>query len=505
MKKFKLVLFITIFTLFIGINSVSAKESIGACDYVNVNKNTDTVTVYLYDNNTATIRRSGFDIDLTGVYLQHFVNGTCYQYMGILSRVGSVTPSFSDESYENLQGEQYQLSNGGPALNCYYDIHGFNDGSADTYLRIKVEKKKDGSRFYTSAMGFSENFTTLNTMDGDYRNFFTATRVADNQIEYDLRNSSNISTKIKFSFMIDNFRKFETTCPALYYTKYNNSGEQYIVLGEGSTDYATSNNSYKVKTDTSSGTETRVDDSTSEGDTGSRLCGFNGTYTMDTGKRFSFNLTLEKDSVGYKWCLEIDSKKCKYVYDRNNPAIDGLNSQLEVSINNSTFETRYFGIYEDLQTEFKNIIDGTQTTCPGQVYIRVAGLDTNRYMFTLDSEFGTRLDNGINLNPGGTSQLKPVDKGITEYECSDLIGPNVLKFLEVIFNLIRIIGPIIALLLGMYDLFMAMVNGEDDAKKKAMKKLKGRIIAAVLLLILPYILDILLNLINKTGSNCIPH
>ena len=505
MKKFRLILFITIFALFIGINNVSARNSIGACDYVNVNKNTDEVTLYLYDNNTATIRRSGFDIDLDGVYLQHFVNGTCYEYMGILSRLGSVTASFSDESYSNLQGEQYQLSNGGPALTCYYDIHGFNDGSSDTYLRLKVEKKKDGSRLYTSAMGFSETFTTLDTMNGDYRNFFTATRVADNQIEYDLRNSSNISTKLKFDFVIDNFRKFETTCPMLYYTKYNNNGEQYIALGEGTTDYSASNNSYKVKTDTSSGTETRVDDSTSEGDTGNRLCGFNGTYTMDSGKKFSFNLTFEKDSVGYKWCLEIDSKKCKYVYDRNNPGVDGLNSQLEVSIDNSTFETRFFSMYEDLQTSFKNIIDGNTTTCPGQVYIRIAGLDTNRYMFTLDSEYGTQLDNGINLNPGGTSQLTPSDKGQAEYTCEGLIGENVLNFLTLIFRLIRIIGPILALLLGMYDLFMAMVNGEDDAKKKAIKKLRGRIIAAVLLLILPYLLDVLLNLVNKTGSNCIPH
>src|SRR5574344_558118 len=88
--------------------------------------------------------------------------------------------------------------------------------------------------------------------------------------------------------------------------------------------------------------------------------------------------------------------------------------------------------------------------------------------------------------------------------CEDLLGPNVLNLLKTIFKMIQIIGPIIALGLGMYDILMALANGEDDAKKKAFKKLGRRIAAAVLLLLLPYIVDFILSLIpGISGSNCL--
>ena len=66
-----------------------------------------------------------------------------------------------------------------------------------------------------------------------------------------------------------------------------------------------------------------------------------------------------------------------------------------------------------------------------------------------------------------------------------------------------IIGPIIALVYGMYDLFIAMAKGEEDDKKKAFKKLKGRLIASVLLLVLPYVIRILLTFIGKGDSACL--
>ncbi len=148
--------------------------------------------------------------------------------------------------------------------------------------------------------------------------------------------------------------------------------------------------------------------------------------------------------------------------------------------------------------------------CPYQDNVVLTGTQPGEgtncaYANTNDDDGGNAPTDGHESSELHYSSLEKTKPGETEYDCAGLIGPNVLSFLDVVFKLIRIVGPIIALLLGMYDLFMAMVNGEEDAKKKAIKKLKGRIIAAVLLLVLPYILDILLNLINRVGSNCVPH
>ena len=87
--------------------------------------------------------------------------------------------------------------------------------------------------------------------------------------------------------------------------------------------------------------------------------------------------------------------------------------------------------------------------------------------------------------------------------CEGLIGKNTLELLKVVRNIIMTVGPILAAVLGTYDMLQAMASGEDDAKKKAMKKFKGRLIAAVLLLLAPYIIYLLLQISNKAGKDCI--
>lgn len=171
--------------------------------------------------------------------------------------------------------------------------------------------------------------------------------------------------------------------------------------------------------------------------------------------------------------------------------------QIDESVVDKLYSANCSGVPLYLECPYQDnvILTGTQPS-PG---------NNCAYANTNDDNGGNAPSDGHETSELHYSEIEPNDPGSTEYTCEGLIGENVLNFLTVIFGLIRIVGPILALVLGMYDLFMAMVNGEDDAKKKALKKLKGRIIAAVLLLILPYILDILLHLVDKAGTNCIPH
>ena len=95
------------------------------------------------------------------------------------------------------------------------------------------------------------------------------------------------------------------------------------------------------------------------------------------------------------------------------------------------------------------------------------------------------------------------NEGRIENQCEGLLGDNTLKLLKKFRNGIMIAGPIIALVLGTYDLIVAMANGEEEAKKKGMKKMRNRLIAAALLLLIPYILDLLLNIVNTAGRSCV--
>ena len=106
------------------------------------------------------------------------------------------------------------------------------------------------------------------------------------------------------------------------------------------------------------------------------------------------------------------------------------------------------------------------------------------------------------LNPNGNNTIQTRDDDIDGTDvngCEGLIGSNVLSFLSMIRNFIMIAGPILALVLGTYDLVVALASGDDDAKKKGMKKMKNRLVAAVLLLLVPYILVLLLNIINNAS------
>src|SRR5574344_153147 len=84
-----------------------------------------------------------------------------------------------------------------------------------------------------------------------------------------------------------------------------------------------------------------------------------------------------------------------------------------------------------------------------------------------------------------------------------ILGEDFLDYLKDAFNLIQVIGPILALVFSMVDMLKAVASGEEDAKKKAFSNTGKRLTAAVLLYMIPAILTLLFSIINKfTGSTC---
>ena len=518
MRKIKLILFITIFALFLGINNVEAKKyQLGVCDYGDR-------TVTVYSDRTVKVSEKAFEakfnVSETAIK-QMYDTGECYKYM-YLDKAGKNTATFSNDA-TGYNGDKYELSLTSK-INCYYDLLYYEENeSVDHYyyIRLHLGIKENGSRIIASTMTGNNIYTTI---PFDLENSVTAYKATRNSgvITYNL--SKPETAKLIFGtqwelpeVMVPKLYESlkSNTCPTI---SYYSTDDNLLVASEQPDNNlvtwstASSNSNYKTTNDAGTTTDntdadasdTSVDYECIKNSKVPVLAAYSGGKPVYDGNA-TINFKLIRDNGVMKYCVESD---IGYSCSGNN-----ANSYLDrLTLKNTRIQTSnvHFSLDKDVREFIEANKDKTTIECPsfiGAYYLNGGSIDDSNYIITLDSSKATyAFDEGEVDNPHtGESTLPGTTPGQAEYTCEGLIGENVLSFLTLIFRLIRIIGPIIALVLGMYDIFMAMVNGEEDAKKKAFKKLRGRIIAAVLLLVLPYILDVLLNLVNKTGSNCIPH
>lgn len=77
---------------------------------------------------------------------------------------------------------------------------------------------------------------------------------------------------------------------------------------------------------------------------------------------------------------------------------------------------------------------------------------------------------------------------------------QVLAIVRLIMNVICIAVPVVMILLGTFDLFKAVTAGKDDEIKKKQQTLLKRIIAGVLVFLVPTIVSVLMNLLGAGGN-----
>lgn len=80
--------------------------------------------------------------------------------------------------------------------------------------------------------------------------------------------------------------------------------------------------------------------------------------------------------------------------------------------------------------------------------------------------------------------------------------PNTMKLVKKIYNFLKYMIPVIIIGLGMLDFIKAITSDDEKVFKEAWNKLMKRIIVGVIILILPVILEFLINIsgvINEEG------
>lgn len=80
--------------------------------------------------------------------------------------------------------------------------------------------------------------------------------------------------------------------------------------------------------------------------------------------------------------------------------------------------------------------------------------------------------------------------------CNDGTVLKVMGIVKLIMNVICIIVPIVLIIMGSFDLFKAVTAGKDDDIKKKQQTLIKRIIAGVIVFLVPTIVTVLMNLIG---------
>lgn len=76
---------------------------------------------------------------------------------------------------------------------------------------------------------------------------------------------------------------------------------------------------------------------------------------------------------------------------------------------------------------------------------------------------------------------------------------NVIAIVRLVMNIICIAVPIIMILMGTIDLFKAVTAGKDEDIKKKQKALITRIIAGVLVFLVPTIVSVIMDLIGVSS------
>jgi len=138
--------------------------------------------------------------------------------------------------------------------------------------------------------------------------------------------------------------------------------------------------------------------------------------------------------------------------------------------------------------------------------MKIEALDSVFYKESLfNNVYLLEKDNGIT----STEDLEDWTEDYNqEQECegsNSILGDpddenSVAWLLQQVLNYIKIIGPLLVVVLSSIDFAQVIVKSDDDAMKKAQKKLIYRLILAASLFFIPVLVEVLLDLFGITSN-----
>lgn len=97
----------------------------------------------------------------------------------------------------------------------------------------------------------------------------------------------------------------------------------------------------------------------------------------------------------------------------------------------------------------------------------------------------------------------PEEQKITIYNCEDLLGDKTIEEINKIMGIIKILVPILLIIFGITDFFRATFSSKEEDMKKDRDRFIKRIIAAIVVFLVPTFVSLVLTLANNVWSDTI--
>lgn len=187
-----------------------------------------------------------------------------------------------------------------------------------------------------------------------------------------------------------------------------------------------------------------------------------------------------------------------------------LNGRPDIGVTLSYNETNFDLVYSNNS----NYIISTFSLTPYEIWNSNSEHNCPAVLY---SEFssGSETEQGsteqFNLKSGlriytNTSEEQIEEPGeIIEYpsidNCQDLFGEDIIEIINKVMNIIRIIVPILLLVFGTTDFFTAVFSSSEDNMKEHRDRFFKRLIAAIIVFIVPVFVNLVLKLANSVWSD----
>ncbi len=104
---------------------------------------------------------------------------------------------------------------------------------------------------------------------------------------------------------------------------------------------------------------------------------------------------------------------------------------------------------------------------------------------------------------GHSSDDTTIDMGkdISTNTCEEVLGESVVEFIQMIFNYIKILGPILVILFSSIDFTRSILSSDEENMKKTQKRFGIRILCAIGLYFLPLLATFIINLVFGTSGS----
>ena len=140
--------------------------------------------------------------------------------------------------------------------------------------------------------------------------------------------------------------------------------------------------------------------------------------------------------------------------------------------------------------------------CPDTDSVFIATTNDGTPVISYNKDDLKDYDNVFEFTGGSSSNYygNYYDYGVPVYGC-DVVPEDIKTWITDTLNLVRYIALALVIILGVIDFIKAAASGEADQMKKSGNSFLKRIIAVIILFLLPVIVELILDLVDIAGSD----